>query len=253
MSESILTTDKVSKKVTIRKGDVWIAAYAKGAGMIEPNMATMLVYVYTNFTCSGEKLDEVFKSACDLTLNCLSVDSDTSTSDTAIICSTGEQPNAVQDLEFESLLTAVLLKLTHKIALEAEGATKLIEVEVACDYSPHTSKKIAKSIINSPLVKCAINGADPNWGRIVMAIGKVELDSGVSSIERQDISISIQGEVLYKRGQEQIRNLNQLSKDIRDSKHIMINVLIGDGKYNSKVWGCDLSTDYVIENSAYTT
>ncbi len=253
VAESILTTDRTAKKVTVRKGSIWVAAYAKGAGMIEPDMATMLVFIYTNYSCNNKDLNQIFKSACNLTLNCLSIDSDTSTSDMAIICSTGEEANTTDDMEFENLLTAALLKITHKIALEAEGATKLLEVEVSSGYSQSDSKKLAKSIINSPLVKCAINGADPNWGRIVMAIGKTKLDNNISHIKREDISISIQNLILYKNGKEKNQNLGQLSENIRNSKKVSISVLIGCGKYKSKVWGCDLSTDYVITNSSYTT
>lgn len=252
VAENILTTDKSIKVATIRVGDLWITAYAKGAGMIEPNMATMLAYVYTNYFSEDAILQDHLSEACDKTLNSLSVDSDTSTSDMVLLASIKSSTATIDSNLFQDCLKAVLLSLTQMIAQEAEGATKLIEVTVGTNVSSQSSKKLAKSIVNSPLVKCAINGADPNWGRIVMAIGKTDIPN-LQNLNRGEISISIQEIDIYIKGRIITHDLNKLTRAIQNSEKVTITVEIGSMEYISTVWGCDLSAEYVIENSTYTS
>ncbi len=252
VSRAILTTDKRAKCASIRLGDVVIAGYAKGAGMIEPNMATMLVYLYTNAQVEKAALDRALKRAVDPTFNSMSVDTDTSTSDTVALMATGEVP--LKDAElFELGLTAICLQLARAVAREAEGATKLLEVSVGLASSEADAAFFAKKIVNSPLIKTAIHGADPNWGRVVMAIGKPSPGSPLLTFEREDVVIAIQGQTLFDRGRALSVDLNGLSKSIREAETVHIDVTIGVAAYSAKVWGCDLSAEYVNENAHYTT
>jgi glutamate N-acetyltransferase/amino-acid N-acetyltransferase len=251
VSRAILTTDKAPKCASIRIGDLVIGGYAKGAGMIEPNMATMLVYLYTNATLSKPELDAALKESVDPTFNCMSVDSDTSTSDTVALMATGEVK--CDPALFRAALTAVCLRLTRAVAREAEGANKLIEVNVHLGTSPQDAHFFAKKIINSPLIKTAIHGADPNWGRIVMAIGKPAPGSPLMTIQPEDVVIRIQGQTLFERGQRVDADLTALSNDIRQSSNVRIEVVIGTPVYTATVWGCDLSAEYVRENADYTS
>jgi len=252
VSKAILTTDKRPKQASIRIGDVVIGGYAKGAGMIEPNMATMLVYLYTNAKVEKAVLDRMLKRAVDPTFNSMSVDSDTSTSDTVALMATGEAELADEEL-FQNALTAVCLKLARAVAREAEGANKLLEVTVALPTSEQDAAFFAKKIINSPLIKTAIHGADPNWGRVVMAIGKPAPGSPLFTFSREDVVIAIQGQTMFDRGRALQVDLNALSQSIKSSEVVKIDVVIGTPAYKAKVWGCDLSAEYVHENAHYTT
>jgi glutamate N-acetyltransferase / amino-acid N-acetyltransferase len=251
VSQAILTTDKRPKCASIRIGDLVIGGYAKGAGMIEPNMATMLVYLYTNAAIAKSELDVALKEAVDPTFNCMSVDSDTSTSDTVALMATGKV--VCDSALFKLALTAVCLRLARAVAREAEGANKLIEVTVQMGTSQQDAHFFAKKIINSPLIKTAIHGADPNWGRIVMAIGKPTPGSPLLSIEREDVVIRIQGTTMFERGERVEADLVALSNNIRASENVRIEVVIGTPVYSATVWGCDLSAEYVRENADYTS
>ncbi len=172
-ARAILTTDAGPKVCSVRVGDLVVCAMAKGAGMIEPNMATMLVYFFTNADADGSQLKSVLAEAVERTFNSISVDSDTSTSDTVVLFSTR---SAKLDLglqaDFADAVRCMSLKLARDIVAQSEGATKLIECSVGVDSSARDAKLLAKKIVNSPLVKTAVHGGDPNWGRLVMAIGK---------------------------------------------------------------------------------
>ena len=252
VSRAIMTTDKRPKLACVRIGDVVIAGYAKGAGMIEPNMATMLVYLYTNAKLPKPELDRALKQAVDPTFNSMSVDTDTSTSDTVALLSSGEV--AVGDATtFQLGLTAICLKLARAVAQEAEGATKLLEVTVQLGTSHEDALFFAKKVVNSPLVKTAVHGGDPNWGRVVMAIGKPVPGSPLLSIQPDEVVIAIQGQTMYDRGKRLDVDLPALSSSIKSNRVVTIDVTIGNPVHTATVWGCDLSAEYVHENAHYTT
>jgi len=253
ISEAILTTDKRPKQASIKYDDVIITGYAKGAGMIEPNMATLLVYLYTNVKVSKQILDYALKTAVDLSFNSLSVDSDTSTSDTVSLVSTEEVDIVGNENKFQQALNAVCIKLARDVAMEAEGATKLLEVIVNIPTSQEDARFFAKKIVNSPLVKTAIHGNDPNWGRIVMAIGKPVPGSPLLTISPNQVEISIQDTSLYKNGLSIETDLDELSNQIKASTNVKIEVTIGAPTHTATVWGCDLSAEYVRENADYSS
>jgi glutamate N-acetyltransferase/amino-acid N-acetyltransferase len=231
-----------------------VCAMAKGAGMIEPNMATMLVYFFTNADVDGAGLRDIIADASERTFNSLSVDSDTSTSDSVVLFSTRQaKVGGAERADFVDAVRCMSLKLARDIVAQAEGSTKLIECTVGLHTSPRDAKIMAKKIINSPLVKTAIHGADPNWGRLVMAIGKPDERLTLRSIPRRDVTISVMGRVLFDGGRPVDVDLPALSKSIGESARIAIDVRIGDPRHVATVWGCDLSRRYVEINADYTT
>lgn len=178
-ARGIMTTDTVSKLATRQVGNAKLVGIAKGVGMIEPNMATLLTFFFTDAAISANSLRSIFRSTIDKTFNCLSVDTDTSTSDSAVILANGIA-GEVSEADFASALQEVAQELVLKIARDAEGATKIIEVTVDSAINYVQAKKVAKAIVNSPLVKTAVYGADPNWGRVAMAIGKCENEQQIN-------------------------------------------------------------------------
>lgn len=244
-AEAILTTD-TQKKISYRtyKEGV-IFGVAKGAGMIEPNMATMLCYIFSDLTPDSENLYEILKKSVDVSFNCLSIDSDTSTSDTvALLCNglKGEIPSSI----FQELLNEICIELTKKIARDGEGATKLIELEIQNARDLIQARKIGKSIINSPLVKTAIYGGDPNWGRFIMAIGKVFDEK----IPYDSLSIRL-GDLEVKNANSETKK--KLANYLKSNEEIKIFVDLQQGNISAKFWGCDLTEGYVKENAYYTT
>ncbi|HEV3190505.1 MAG TPA: bifunctional glutamate N-acetyltransferase/amino-acid acetyltransferase ArgJ [Polyangiaceae bacterium] len=253
-ARAILTTDRGPKVCSVRFGDVVLCAMAKGAGMIEPNLATMLVYFFTNANLDGAGLRPILASAVDRTFNSLSVDSDTSTSDTVAIFSTRRVPmNERAREDFVDAVRAMSVKLARDIVWQAEGATKLIECTVRIDTCREDAKLIAKKIINSPLVKTAVHGGDPNWGRLVMAIGKPDERLTIRAIAREDVVISMMGQKLFDRAKPLTTDLDALSKELVARTRVGIDVRIGQGRHAATVWGCDLSRRYVEINADYTT
>ena len=171
IARGIMTTDTVPKIAETTVGKARIVGVAKGVGMIEPNMATMITMLLTDADVDAGDLDPIFKRVVDRTFNCVSIDTDTSTSDTAIVMASGTA-GAVDLDAFERGVYEVAASLSKQIARDGEGAEKLIEVTVEAAATPEQAKRVAKAIVNSPLVKTAVHGADPNWGRVAMAIGK---------------------------------------------------------------------------------
>ncbi|MBE9033902.1 bifunctional glutamate N-acetyltransferase/amino-acid acetyltransferase ArgJ [aff. Roholtiella sp. LEGE 12411] len=253
VAEAILTTDFGIKVCSAKAGDVFLAGVAKGAGMIEPNMATMLVYFFTNVNADPAQLSMILKRVVARTFNSISVDTDTSTSDSVILFSTSELEATEERLQdLESALAAASLKLCQDILYQAEGSTKLVEVTVSGGSSEQHAKQVAKLIVNSPLVKTAIFGSDPNWGRIVMALGKPGQDS-TTPIDPSNICISIAGTRLFENGKAINLNLDKLSSTLQRSKKVAIHVELGEGSEIWTVWGCDLGYDYIKINAEYTT
>lgn len=244
-AQAILTTD-TQKKISYRTyKDGVIFGVAKGAGMIEPNMATMLCYIFSDLSPDTNNLYPLLKNAVDISFNCLSIDSDTSTSDTVALLCNGTK-GSIPVSTFQELLNEVCIDLTKMIARDGEGATKLIELEIQKARDVLQARKIGKSIINSPLVKTAIYGGDPNWGRFIMAIGKVFDEK----IPYEDLSIKL--------GNLEVKNANletkqKLAEYLKSNEKILICVSLNQGNVNMKFWGCDLTEGYVKENAYYTT
>jgi len=247
-AQAIMTTDTRPKIRACKVGNAVLVGMAKGVGMIEPNMATMLSYFVTDAKIAPDQLKQYLKEAVELSFNMVSIDTDTSTSDTVAIMANGLADEVDVD-EFRRALTTMAIDLAKDMARDGEGATKLLEVIVENASSFSQAKRIAKSIVNSPLVKTAVFGADPNWGRVAMAIGKcseqVDIIPGKVSIAFGDLLV-YQGQAL---GTE---NLAQL-KTYLQNPEVAIRVSLGLGDARATVWGCDLSYEYVKINGEYTT
>lgn len=253
-AKAILTTDKMEKCVSIEFNGIILCGFAKGAGMIEPNMATMLVYFFTNARIEKNRLDQILRDSVNKTFNAISVDTDTSTSDTVALISTNEREiSRDEEVDFGRALTAMCFKLSRDILIQAEGAGKIIEAEVALPSSKMDAQLFAKKIINSPLIKTAVFGHDPNWGRVVMAIGKPSTCTKIGEIQPRDLKIEILGETVFRFGNVQNINLKKLSEKIAGAKTVNIRVEIGAPTFSAKAWGCDMGYDYVKVNAEYTT
>lgn len=247
VAQGIMTTDTVHKIAESSIGDARIVGVAKGVGMIEPDMATLITLVFTDAAIDGADLDRIWRSVIDRTFNCVSVDSDTSTSDTAIVLASGVAGPVELD-DFERALESVCLSLTKQVARDGEGAEKLIEVRVDDARDTEQAKTVAKAIVNSPLVKTAIHGADPNWGRVAMAIGKC---SQYTDIDPDSVVIRFGDQEVYPRPIDD-SELSRLSAYMRQSD-ILIHVSLATGKQVATVWGCDLTDGYIRINADYTT
>ena len=248
VAEGIMTTDTVAKTATATVGDVSIVGVAKGVGMIEPNMATMISMVFTDAALTPAELDTVFRRVADRTYNCVSVDTDTSTSDTAVILASGAA-GSVDLAAFESALYDVCSSLTKQIARDGEGAEKLIEVTVDQASSAEQAKRVAKAIVNSPLVKTAVHGADPNWGRVAMAVGK---STSATEVDQTKVIIRFGAQEVYPARLDQA-GLDTLSAYMKGTDvRIHVSLATG-GTADATVWGCDLTDGYVRINADYTT
>ncbi|MDP2293146.1 MAG: bifunctional glutamate N-acetyltransferase/amino-acid acetyltransferase ArgJ [Actinomycetota bacterium] len=248
VARGIMTTDTVAKTATASVGAARIVGVAKGVGMIEPDMATMITMFFTDADLPGRELDRVFRSVVDRTFNCVSVDTDTSTSDTAVILASGVA-GPVDLAEFEAALYSVAESLTKQIARDGEGATTLVEVTVDGAATGEQAKRVAKAIVNSPLVKTAVHGADPNWGRVAMAIGKATTADEVD----QDAVVIRFGEQEVYPARLSDDDLAALSEYMRgDDVRIHVSLATG-GSAGATVWGCDLTDGYVRINADYTT
>ena len=247
VAKAIMTTDTVHKIAEARVGAARIVGVAKGVGMIEPDMATMIAIVLTDAAIEAGELDAAFRRSIDRTFNSVSVDTDTSTSDTAVILASGDA-GPVAPADFEAALDEVLLSLTKQVARDGEGATKLIEVCVDGAANHAQAKRVAKSIVNSPLVKTAVHGADPNWGRVAMAVGKCSDEEG---IEESRVVIRFGDQEVFP-VQVDSAGLQRLAEYMRGSE-VRIHVSLGIAHGSATVWGCDLSDGYVRINADYTT
>ena len=249
VAEGIMTTDTVRKVATssIAGSDATVVGIAKGVGMIEPDMATMIAIVLTDANVAKDELDQTFRRVVDHTFNCVSIDTDTSTSDTAVVLASGAAGPVEADA-FEAALHTVCLDLAKQIARDGEGAQTLIEVTVTGARDDHQAKRVAKTIVNSPLVKTAVHGADPNWGRVAMAIGKCSDDT---DIDQERVTIRF-GETEVYPTQVDDGGLAELSIYMRgETVEIGADLGIADG--TATVWGCDLTDGYVRINADYTT
>ena len=249
VATAMMTTDTVMKiaSANVDGSRATVVGVAKGVGMIEPDMATMITLLFTDAAVSCTDLDRIFRGVIDKTFNCVSIDTDTSTSDTAIILASAVAGEV--DLgELERAIHAVALSLTKQVARDGEGAETLIEVVVDSAATPEQAKRVAKAIVNSPLVKTAVHGADPNWGRIAMAIGKV---TTADEIDQQRVTIRFGGQEVYPTalGDHDLQRLAEYMSSDNVTIHVSLNV----GTDEATVWGCDLTNGYIRINADYTT
>ncbi|MFZ9730434.1 MAG: bifunctional glutamate N-acetyltransferase/amino-acid acetyltransferase ArgJ [Ilumatobacteraceae bacterium] len=249
VARAIMTTDTRPKiaEASIRGSSARIVGVAKGVGMIEPDMATHISLVFTDAALSRGELETMFRSTVERTFNRVSIDTDTSTSDTTVCLASGAS-GAVDRTAFADALHTVLLSLTKQIARDGEGAERIIEVRVDRARDEQQAVTVARSIVNSPLVKTAVHGADPNWGRVAMAVGKC---SQYTDIKEERVVIRFGSQEVFP-SQLNDADLAQLSSYMR-SEEVLIHVSLNTGDAQATVWGCDLSAGYVRINADYTT
>jgi glutamate N-acetyltransferase/amino-acid N-acetyltransferase len=247
VAAGIMTTDTVAKIAEASVGSARIVGVAKGVGMIEPDMATMITLLLTDADIGPDDLEPIFRRVIDRTFNCVSIDTDTSTSDTAILLTSGAA-GAVDLDAFERALGEVAESLTKQIARDGEGAEKLIEVTVQQAASPEQAKRVAKAIVNSPLVKTAVHGADPNWGRVAMAIGK---STTADEVDQSRVVIRFGDQEVYPTAVDDA-GLEALAAYMRGAD-VRIVASLAAGDSSATVWGCDLTDGYVRINADYTT
>lgn len=244
-AEGIMTTDTYAKALSVSVGAATITWVAKGSGMVEPNMATMLAYIFTDAAFDAGSLDAMLRQAVDVSFNMLSVDSDTSTSDTCAILANG-LAGSVDPGAFSAALTAGCIRMTEMLARDGEGATHLLRAVVTGATNTMEARRVAKSLINSPLIKTMVYGADPNVGRILMAVGKCF----ECTITPALTDASINGHEVLRQGQrldfDDARVRAALGAEVVD-----IEVALGVGDGRATAYGCDLTKGYIDENAAY--
>jgi glutamate N-acetyltransferase/amino-acid N-acetyltransferase len=257
-AEAIMTTDTVPKEfaveIELKTGEkVRIGGITKGSGMIAPNMGTLLSFITTDVKASPQELKTALKEAVDNTLNLVVIDGDISTNDTVILMANGRSGRI--DENFQEALEYVCSNLARMIAKDGEGATKLMEVEVKGAKTFHDAKKAAKSIVTSPLFKSALFGSDPNWGRIMAAVGYsgAEIDEKLITVtlesEDKQIEIVETGVVKAFEGSEEL----EVAEKIMKQNEIKIIVDLSLGKFKATAYGCDLSYEYVRINAEYSS
>jgi glutamate N-acetyltransferase/amino-acid N-acetyltransferase len=244
-AEGIMTTDTYPKAISCAVGDATVTWVAKGAGMIAPNMATMLAYIFTDAALPAVTLDRLLREAVDGSLNMLSVDGDTSTSDTCVIMANGHA-GPVDERAFREALIAGCVRMTELLARDGEGATRLLRTTARGARDAADARRIARALVESPLIKTMVHGADPNVGRILMAVGKcVECTIDPS---RTDAWVN---------GYQVVRGGFRLDFDeptVRKAlagEVVDLVVALGVGDADATAWGCDLTKGYIDENAAY--
>ncbi|MEK7395155.1 MAG: bifunctional glutamate N-acetyltransferase/amino-acid acetyltransferase ArgJ [Fibrobacterota bacterium] len=256
-ARGIMTTDTRPKHASVTfshaGGEIHIGGCAKGAGMIHPRMATMLSYITTDATLHPEVLKSAFRKAVDASFNRISVDGDTSTNDTCVIMANGAAglaeilPGTEAAKAFESALALLTGHLAREIVRDGEGATTVVRLDVLNARDDEQAEKVARAVCNSPLVKCAIHGRDPNWGRILCAAGY----SG-AGVMPESVDLCIQNVPVLLRGTPLSFDAPALSKAM-DGEEVTIRLDLGVGSANTTFWTCDFSKEYVTINADYTT
>ncbi len=245
-ADAILTTDIVRKEVCLKAKGFRIAGIAKGSGMISPNMATMLAFICTDAKISPPRLRAMLKKAVEDSFNMLTVDMDTSTSDMCIVLANGRS-GRVDEAEFQLALSRVCTELAKKIAADGEGASKLVIAEVQSARDAAGARKLAKAVVGSNLVKCALYGNDPNWGRLLCAMGnsgvafdegKVDVYFGLKRIVKGGVAAKIEREEIVR---------------LMDRKELLVRIDMNAGRASARAYGCDMTEDYVRINAHYHT
>jgi glutamate N-acetyltransferase/amino-acid N-acetyltransferase len=252
---AILTTDLVPKTVTttlaLSTGSIRVTGISKGSGMIHPNMATMLGYILTDAKITKEYAGELVKKTADLSFNMISVDGDSSTNDCSFLMANGASGVEVKTAEdfaaFEKAITEVSIFLAKSIAADGEGATKLIEVEIRGSDDLALARKAARGITLSPLIKTAVHGEDPNWGRILARLGAEK----VPGEQLSKMSLTLQGIKLFEEGRP-VPFLREEVKALLKTVQVKIEIDLKSGPHSATAWGCDLSKKYVEINTEYT-
>ena len=258
-AKAIMTTDTFPKlksvNTSIQGKKVIINGIAKGSGMIAPNMATMLGFIFTDANVSRPVLQSLLKEINENSFNSITVDGDESTNDTVMLISTNNSENKLINNKNDKLLknfkvklNEVMLDLAEQIVKDGEGASKLVEVSVVGAKNTNSAKLIARSVAESPLVKTAIHGEDPNWGRIIMAIGKTKED-----INTTKLKIKIGNKLVATNGSKSLKYKESELKKYMKSNKIKILIDLGVGKSNAKMITCDYSYDYIRINASYKT
>lgn len=256
-SRAILTTDTFAKRtfrrVQIGGKTVTLSGFAKGSGMIAPHMGTMLAFLFTDAAIQPDVLQSMLQAANDKSFNAITVDSDTSTSDTALLFATGKAGNAsIESLTtadaktFAATLDSVMLELAHLIIKDGEGASKFVAIQVTGAADDAAARRIGLSIGNSPLVKTAIAGCDPNWGRLVMAVGKAG-----EKADRDSLAIWIGGVLVAEKGEVSPDYSEPPTAEYMKGRDIHIRVDVGVGSGEATIWTCDFTKRYIEINADY--
>jgi glutamate N-acetyltransferase/amino-acid N-acetyltransferase len=243
--EGIMTTDTYPKGFSASVGDATITWIAKGSGMIEPNMATMLSYILTDAAFDARQLDRMLRDVVHVSYNMLSVDSDTSTSDTCAILANG-QAGAVDEAAFADALRAGCIRMTEMLARDGEGAKHLLRVTITGAKDDTDARRVAKSVVNSPLIKTMVFGAYPNVGRLLMAVGKV-FDAAINPSKTHAM---INGYEVVRDG-ARVEFDDPTVRDALKNEIVDIAVSLGVGNATATAYGCDLTQGYIDENAAY--
>ncbi|MEM9010654.1 MAG: bifunctional glutamate N-acetyltransferase/amino-acid acetyltransferase ArgJ [Pseudomonadota bacterium] len=256
-ARAIMTTDTYAKgalaEVALGNGTARIVGIAKGSGMIAPDMATMLAFVFTDAAVPSVVLQPMLRRAADATFNCITVDGDTSTSDTVLLMATGKagaapiaSARSAAGRAFEAALTTVMRDLAHQIVKDGEGASKFIAIEVSGAASPRAARQVGRAVANSPLVKTALGAGDPNWGRIVAAIGKAG-----EKADRDRIAIRFGPHPVASAGWVDPGYDEAAAAAYMRADAIKIGIDLGIGRGTATVWTCDLTERYVQINADY--
>ncbi len=247
-ARAMMTTDLAMKTAFAEVKGARIAGMTKGSGMIHPRMATTLGFVMTDAVIAPEALRTALKKACERTYNRISVDGDTSTNDTLAALANGASGVRPRVTSFEAALTEVLESLARQIVKDGEGAKKLVTIEVEGATSERTAEKIARAIANSPLVKTAIAGSDPNWGRILSAAG----NAGIA-FDPKRVDIDLQGVPVCRGGLAADFSEGELKKKLDEAECSVKFTVRGRGRGKARFWTCDFTEDYIRINASYRT
>lgn len=260
-ARSIMTTDTfpkaIGKKIIIDDKEISIVGIAKGSGMISPNMATMLAFIFTDALIDKTVLQTLLNIELRNSFNAITVDSDTSTNDTVLVFATGKAMNNKSDriisrtgdprlIKFREAFSQIMYDLAIQIVKDGEGAKKLIQIKVSGAENTSSAKKIARSIADSPLVKTAVGASDPNWGRIIMAIGKTR-----EKIDSKKINLKIGNNIILKNGEISRSYSEKKTKNYMRGKEILLDINLGLGEGFFQIWTCDLTEGYIKINADY--
>ncbi|MEJ2552833.1 MAG: bifunctional glutamate N-acetyltransferase/amino-acid acetyltransferase ArgJ [Gammaproteobacteria bacterium] len=258
-AHGIMTTDTVAKglsrQIQVAGQAVTVTGIAKGAGMIRPDMATMLAFVATDAKLSERLLQQCLEAAVQASFNCITVDGDTSTNDACILMATGRSaaPEIVADdpayAVLSQAITEVCVGLAQAIVRDGEGATKFITVEVKGGVDEEESRRAAYAIAHSPLVKTAFFASDPNWGRILAAVGR----AGIVGMDVERVNIFLDDVCIVANGERAPDYREEQGREVMAEEEIIVRIELGRGKDDARVWTCDLSYDYVRINAEYRT
>ena len=258
VAEAIITTDTlakgISKRIKLADGEITITGIAKGSGMIRPDMATMLAFIATDADIGENLVQSILTEAIEASFNCINVDGDTSTNDACFLVATGESDvveisslDEGTGLLFKNALLEICIYLAQAIVRDGEGASKFITISVTDGASGEESREVALTVANSPLVKTAFFASDPNWGRILAAIGRTTL----ADLDIQKISISLNDVKIVESGKRAENYTEAEGQGVMQQEDITISISLGRGSANAVIWTCDLSHEYVRINSEY--